>query len=784
MAKSAVSQSAWPVAVTATGAPASGLLSLIFIAVVVAVALYQLRLPAAVSSGAPVTEFSSGRALKHLQNIARDPRPIGSAGHTAAREYIVGELSGHGFATEVQTAAVTVPSRWPPFRAATVRNVLGRLKGSEAGGKAVLLVAHYDSVAQSRGAGDDGSGVAVLLETARALKAGGPLKNDVMLLLTDGEEIGLAGARAFVDQHPWAKDVGVVLNFEARGSGGQSLMFETSDDNKWLVQELSQAAPRPVANSLSYEIYKRLPNDTDLTVFKRAGFDALNFAFIEGIGRYHTPADTVENIDERSLQHHGSYALALARRFGAATYVRAREGNSVYFNLVGPTLIRYPASLVIPLAAAVLLAFAFVLFVGFRKRLLTLRGVIFGWLALLVSMVTTSALVWVSWVAIRSLHAGYESVPWGEPHNGGLYAVSFVALTVAVTAALYNWFRKKTSVYNLSAGALMWWMMLAAAVSVLMPGGSYLLTWPTLFMLVGLAVSFVWGERRPVWRVAVLLVCAVPGILLGTPLITQLFTALTLNAAAAVVVLVVLLLGLLVPHLELMSAPGRWTLPSAALLVFFGFALCGLLTAGFDRNHPKPNGIIYALDADTGKAVWASADAEPDEWTSQFFPAGASRGMLDNFFRTGRLFLTGEAPAAPLAAPAIALLSDEIKDGVRTLRMRVTSPRRAPLISLYTGEGSEVVGALVDGRAIPGADAANWAEAGLPWGMHYHALPEEGVELVLRLKPGQPLKIQAVDRTHDFRELTGASFRPRPEDMMPVSSAYGDSAFVTKSFTF
>jgi len=136
----------------------------------VAVALYQLRLPAAVSLDAPVTEFSSGRALKHLQNIARDPRPIGSVGHTAAREYIVAELSRQGFAVEVQTATVTVPSRWPPFRAASVRNVLGRLKGSEASGKAVLLVAHYDSVAQSRGASDDGSSVAALLETARALK--------------------------------------------------------------------------------------------------------------------------------------------------------------------------------------------------------------------------------------------------------------------------------------------------------------------------------------------------------------------------------------------------------------------------------------------------------------------------------------------------------------------------------------------------------------------------------------------------------------------------------------
>src|SRR5258706_7442827 len=119
-----------------------------------------------------------------------------------------------------------------------------------------------------------------MLETLRALKSSPTLSNDVIALFSDGEEIGSLGAKAFVYQHPWAKDVGVVLNFEARGSSGPAIMFETSDKNGWLIKEVAKAAPRPAAHSLAPAIYQLLPNRTDFTVFKEAGFAGLNFAYI------------------------------------------------------------------------------------------------------------------------------------------------------------------------------------------------------------------------------------------------------------------------------------------------------------------------------------------------------------------------------------------------------------------------------------------------------------------------------------------------------------------------
>ena len=140
--------------------------------------------------------------------------------------------------------------------------------------------------------------------------------NDVIILLSDGEEIGLFGAKAFVGDHPWVKDVGLVLNFEARGNEGPAFMFETSDHNGWLVKEFVQTASLPVAHSFIYNLYKLMPNDTDLTIFKDAGLNGLNFAFAEGLGHYHTTSDNLQELSKESLQHHGEYMLNLVRHFG------------------------------------------------------------------------------------------------------------------------------------------------------------------------------------------------------------------------------------------------------------------------------------------------------------------------------------------------------------------------------------------------------------------------------------------------------------------------------------
>jgi len=175
------------------------------------------------------------------------------------------------------------------------------------------------------------------------LRAGPPLRNDVIFLITDGEERGLLGAQVFMREHPWRTEPGVVLNFEARGTSGSAVMFETSAHNEWLIRGLQAAVPKADATSVAYEIYRRMPNNTDLTVFKQGGLAGMNFAFIEHPEYYHTAQDTVAHLDPVSVQEQGRYALSLARWFGNRDLTHHSSGDAVYFTTAFTPLIVYSA---------------------------------------------------------------------------------------------------------------------------------------------------------------------------------------------------------------------------------------------------------------------------------------------------------------------------------------------------------------------------------------------------------------------------------------------------------
>jgi hypothetical protein len=380
-----------------------GAISLGLVILCVFAVIYRQNPPDARSGDAPINEFASARAMKHLKMIARSPHPVGSAEHSSVRDYIFKELSELGLGPEIQKSLVVSQEAASSYVSAEVQNIIGKIKGVSSQ-YAILLACHYDSMPTSPGASDDGAGVAALLEVTRALKNGPPLKNDLLVLFTDGEEIGMLGAKAFIDEHPFAKDIGVALNFEARGVGGPSIMFETSEGNEWVIKNFAEAAQRPVANSLTYDLYKLLPNATDMTIFKSKVLRGLNFAYITGLSSYHTVRDNYDNIDERSLQHHGSYALALAQHFGNVGDWPAPADDAVYFDLFSSALVSYSKKLVLPLMALGLVLFIGLVILGFRMGRLTIGGVAFGACGILLNIIGVGALTMIIWLAIRSMN--------------------------------------------------------------------------------------------------------------------------------------------------------------------------------------------------------------------------------------------------------------------------------------------------------------------------------------------------------------------------------------------
>ncbi|MFO7978509.1 MAG: M28 family peptidase, partial [Bacteroidales bacterium] len=364
---------------------------------IILISFHASRPPAVVPAEASAEAFSAARAAMHLPQIASVPNPLGSTANAEVGEYLYEQLQVLGLEPQVQTTRYQYHDR-----VANLVNVMARIEGT-GDGSAILFMGHYDSRISAPGASDNGSAVITMLELIRMLQHHPTTENDMIFLFSDGEEFGLLGAQAFMAEHPWTQGIGLVINFEAMGTNGQSLMFETGTNNLEVVREFARAVPYPVGNSLSVEIYNRMPNYTDFEVFKTLGYQGLNFAYIGNSFDYHTPGDNIENTDLRSVQHHGSYAAALALYFANKPLELEQEQNAVYFNTFGYGFAMYPYTWVPAITVLVLLAGVVIVAMGiYRKRIHPVRM-----LSGLVSFAILLLILFVSFDAIYQIIASY-----------------------------------------------------------------------------------------------------------------------------------------------------------------------------------------------------------------------------------------------------------------------------------------------------------------------------------------------------------------------------------------
>nr|WP_280521148.1 M20/M25/M40 family metallo-hydrolase [Paenibacillus mangrovi] len=455
------------------------------------------------------------------------------------------ELVSLGLSPEIQKAHVTsdVSSKFSEV-SGTIENIITRIPGTD-NSKAIMLAAHYDSTPNGPGAADDGVGIAAMLETIRAIQASGPLKNDLILLMTDGEEEGLLGAKAFMTEHPWAKDVGLVFNFEARGNKGPSFMFETSDQNGWIIKEFMKAAPYPIAYSLIYNVYKLMPNDTDLTIFREKKLVGLNFAFAMGYNSYHKPMDTPENLDPSSLQHQGEYMLSLTRHFGNLELDEVKQEDRVYFNVFGWKMVSYPLSWVNWFTLFGVLLFVATLCHGIYRRRMSLKGLAGGFLITLLCSGVLFGVVTLLWSILKSNVSKTQLVLiLKDPQVSIYYLIGLLVLSFIMIFLLIRWLSCYIRAENVWIGALLLWLLLCVGTTIYLPGGSYLFTWPFIFSLFGLNMSLIMREGAWTW-ISVLF--AAPGFILFTPIWYLVSVMMTLELAGILAVLVSIAFSLVFP---------------------------------------------------------------------------------------------------------------------------------------------------------------------------------------------------------------------------------------------
>ncbi|WP_097326667.1 M28 family peptidase [Paractinoplanes atraurantiacus] len=751
-----------------------------------------VRPPEARSASAPAGEFSAGRAFQQVEIMATKPHPVGSAAQDEVRERLLTTLRELGLTPEVQDtvsvqgAGLSSSAGGTSF--AHVRNVVAVIPGTASTGR-LFLVAHYDSVQTGPGGNDDAAGTSAILETARALMAGPRPRNDVVLVLTDGEEACLCGAKAFVDQHPLARDGGIVLNLEARGSSGPAIMFETTDQNSRLV-DVYGTAPRPVGTSFAVEIYRLMPNDTDFTAFKDAGFAGLNAAYIDGAAIYHAPTDVPGAMDQDSLQHHGDNTLALVRELGDRDLTTLGSGQDATYFPVPGLLVRYPGALVWPLAVLALLAVGALAWLARRRGLITGRRLAASAGLTLIPLLLAPLLAQVLWWLLTLIRPGYAELPI-DPYRPGWYRLAVVALTAAVLFAWFALFRRKVGPAALSIAGLAWLAVLGVVLAAVTPGGSYLAALPAL---AGAIAGLVAVYARPWLQVLAVTAGGVVAVVILLPTVVMLFPALGLRLGAAGAFLAVLLGLALLPVIDLIHpVPGGrrgveaardrrlGALPTvAAALAVIVFTVVGLSVDRFDAEHPAPTQLMYAMDADTNTARWISDEPKTQEWTSQYVSGDLHRvdDTLPSF--GAEEVRTGPAQPASLPAPKLTLTGDTRSGDQRVIKLRLEPQRQARLVTLHVGADTPVVSAAVEGRPVPIDKPASDG----PWGFGFvfHAPPTEGgVEVTMTVRAAGPIKFRAMDGSDGLTALPG--FQTRPAEVGAVGSHTSELLAVAKTYT-
>jgi Peptidase family M28 len=750
--------------------------ALVGLALLFAATLAANRLPAA--KNAQSDEFSAVRALNILSDLVGNgiPHPIGSAANAHLRDSLVRRLTQLNYRVELQTGLSC--NRYGICGSPT--NIIATPPNFEPSNNpdTVLLAAHYDSVPAGPGAGDDGAGVAAVMEIARILISR-PSRHPVILLLSDGEEAGLLGALLFVREHPLAHTVKAAVNLEGRGDSGPSLMFETGSANTWLMKLYGASVARPMTDSLFYVVYRALPNDTDFTAFKAAGYQGFNFAYVGHVGRYHTTLDTVANLSPRTLQHHGDNALSAVIALANAENLQATPSDAVFTDVFSRALWVWPASANLIVAAAALLLLMAEAAMLRRRGQVALPQIAWG----AVGALTTSALALLVAALMTALVWFVDQLPlfaWiAHPQGVHLACAALVLVAVAVNGA---WMAKRGQFWGTWLGCALLLAALSMVLSLTLPGASFIVLVPAVAAALAAAPS-AWGRSGGVSRVNRSVAVLAPlwvAMLVGAPIISLCYSALGILSWPVITLLLSLSAMLLLPLLARneMARTTRRLLGISAAAAFAGLAVA-LILPTYSAQWPQRLSFQYRLDSDAHRAFWI---ADP---SSRVLPAKLTTSASFNpksqpeFAGSAAQVYFAPAPLRTLDAPQLAVVESASRpEGGSHYRLHLQSPRRAPEAFVVFPAAAGVQTLRVATPSGESPTPLHEMRSGATF-ITFVGLPADGVDFEIDA-PAEGVAVQVFDQSF---ELPGGEFLQRMRGPDAASSQDGDVTVVQHTVT-
>jgi hypothetical protein len=619
-------------------------------------------------------EFDAVRAKSRLALILgnQQPHPADSFGDDAVRARLIGQIRSIGLNPIVRDQfACNEIYKQRGVSCARVKNVIVALGPMT--GKALLLNAHYDSTPVGPGAGDDGVGVATLLEVASILK-NEQLKRPVLFLFNEGEELGLVGARAFMAD-PLSGRVDSLINLEARGTTGPVTMFETSLPNAAPVRAFAKSVDRPFANSLTTDFYRQLPNYTDVNSFAERGWLTLNFAMIGNETRYHSPGDDVGALDARSLQHMGDQTLAVAREL--AVGVPTGNGTLLFADIAGRQLVMLPQIVGFGLLGLLVIGFAAMSFRrgGFWRGIaIVLAGILAGaalaWIGAFLMGLARPGSFWrayPTWTQLAVYACGLA---------GGVGALALIA--------------RKLTVPQLRASFWLAFLLLGVAIVFIAPGGAIYFLLPPLAAIVGI---FLKQERIGAILAALLLWLTFGEVLalLGDLMNNGPFFVL------APLALIIAMPWLIEAKALLDSTGTSRAITASAAVMLVGWAAVAAAPA-YSADRQQRFLIQHATDTGTGRAYWSVVNDRKPLPKNYGNVAGWRRDELPHI--EGKRWIAPTAAIGDLRPPKLSLVGNTSDGKVRTVTFRIEA-NGAETIYLVGDKDAQIASAGSGGFVRP-----------------------------------------------------------------------------------
>lgn len=734
--------------------------------------------------------FSTLRAFDHVTKLAAEPHYVGSSAHSRTRNYIVNELQGMGL--EVQTQEGYVLDKAGVLSLA--RNILARIPGTGSG-KSLVLMSHYDSAGHSSpGASDAASGVATILEGVRALREKGDSNsNDIIILITDAEEIGLLGARLFVQKHPWAQNAGLALNFESRGSGGNSYMLlETNSGNANLIREFKIANPDyPVTNSLAYSIYKMLPNDTDLTVLREEGsINGYNFAFIDDHFDYHTANDTPENLDIETLAHQGSYLMPLLVHYKDADLSALdNDQDLIYFTLPGGIIMSYPFGWTIPLLIFGFLLFTAVVLFGYYKNRSFLKSSLRGATPFFICLIGSTLLVFLLWQFCLMIYPEYREMEHGFTYNGYWYIAAMLFLTLTFNFMVYHQFREPERQGAYMVFPVLFWLIICALVAFVLPGAGYFIL-PALFAILQLALMIVQKQPNPY----LMLLLSLPALIILLPFITQFPVALGLKMMFSSALLLTFLFMLFLPVFGYFRQ--KKGLGLLCFVIFNVLFITAHFKSSFTEERQKPNSLVYVLDADEQTATWNSYDGMIDPWTQQYFGEDPEiiedpDASFESKYRSNFTYKT-EAPLVSIEEPSIIFEQLGNQDSIRNTAkysLKIAPNRKINRMEIFADRNVNfdefrINGLEADSVALGIQKFHVFTKRWQNRLLTYHAANRDTLRIEFSIDPEKLPEFTLYEASYDLLENPLLNVPARNNNMIPRPFVLNDAVIIKKTILF